>query len=51
MNKKLNKENKKIKTNKIKNIETTPNYSQKREDRNGFPDPIPANCFKCQEQF
>ena len=23
----------------------------KAENRNGFPDPIPANCFKCQKQF
>lgn len=23
----------------------------KAENKNGFPDPIPANCFKCQKQF
>ena len=36
---------------KIKNIEALVNRQQKREDKNGFPDPIPADCFKCQKQF
>jgi hypothetical protein len=25
--------------------------NKKKEDRNGFPDPISAQCFKCQKQF
>lgn len=41
----------KSKINKIKNIEVSINHEPKREDRNGFPNPIPASCFKCQKQF
>ena len=43
---------KKIKNNKIKNIAPIiTELEPKREDRNGFPDPIPTQCFKCQKQF
>jgi len=41
----------KSKTAKTSNIETLIIHEQKREDRNGFPDPISAQCFKCQKQL
>jgi len=37
----------KVKSKKESKINNAP----KREDRNGFPDPITAQCFKCQKQF
>ena len=44
--------NKSKKDSKINNnIETLIIHEPKREDRNGFPDPISASCFKCQKQF
>jgi len=48
---KAKKETKKDKPIKINNIETTLNHLQKREDRNGFPDPISVQCFQCQNYF
>ena len=48
---KVKTKSKRPKASKINNIETLINHEQKREDRNGFPDPIPANCFQCKKQF
>jgi len=49
---KIRTKSKKSKTSKIKSIKPIIIEQElKREDRNGFPDPIPAQCFQCQKQF
>ena len=49
---KVKKTTEKAKTPKIKNIKSIIiELGPKREDKNGFPDPVPAQCFKCQKQF
>jgi hypothetical protein len=43
---------KKKKVTKINNIRPPIiNHKEKREDKNGFPDPIPAYCFQCSRRF
>lgn len=32
-------------------MEETTRKQQNFEDRNGFPDPIKAKCFKCEKEF
>lgn len=45
----------KVNTNKIKVIEQEKEVNKtnqvKREDKNGWPDPIEVQCFQCQKQF